>query len=164
MTDAPGTIERQAQELRRLQQRATEPLWRRLRAAEIRAAMRSTVSAMDYSEARVSHGKLEDVIPASAPQDTGSGTLKQLLEPVEDAIKGLERALDLDMGHAAARNYTLLDTDDKDLAIVNEWRGVHSREVARTAPELGSQRTIEKVRKDAGLRPVDGTEIRAKAA
>lgn len=164
MTEPPGQINRVAAELRRLQQRANEPLWKRLRAAEIRAAMRSTVSAMDYESTHVSQGKLEDIDQPAAPTDTGSGSLKGLMEPVEDAIKGLERALDLDMGHCVARNYAAMTKDEKDQAILVDWRGVHAAEVARTAPELGGKRTIENVRRDARLRPVDGTEIKDQAA
>jgi len=85
--------------------------------------------------------------------------LEGYLIPVRNAIEELERAVDHEQGLGVEKNYALMISEEKDREILTKWAGVHSRVVAQQAPALGGQRTIERVRRTAGLRPVDGTKM-----
>lgn len=71
-------------------------------------------------------------------------------------IEHLEELLDQLRGVAPP---THLTAEQKDELIRTRFVGVPSRMLARDVPELGSQRTIERVRVAAGQRPSNGTTI-----
>jgi hypothetical protein len=54
----------------------------------------------------------------------------------------------------------LLTSAQKDWLILTRFVGVHARDLSRAIPELGSSRTIERVRANAGQRPSVGGEPR----
>lgn len=146
-------IARTAEHLRRAQARQGRSLPHRLAQAVARATSLATASAMAL-ETKTSHGKVESMPPpACDPFD-----LEPLLRPIRIGIEELERALDAETGHATGKDYAQMISEEKDREILTRFVGVKSVVVSQMVPELGSPRTIERVRQRAGKRPVDGKE------
>jgi hypothetical protein len=151
-----------AQAQRRLEQREREQLWVRLRWAQQRIVMRSTVDAVSFDTKTASRHPESQAPPGAFSKDsmveTGFATVDRLLKPIMNAIIDLEAALDFDQGLSTGRETTTMIGAEKDWELLNRWSGVHSEVVARQAPHLGSKATIERARRRLGVRPTLGLE------
>lgn len=90
------------------------------------------------------------------PADLPSASAR--LSLIRTHLELLERALDAHLGRAEPDELVWASSDLKNALLLARFRGVPSGLVARDFPELGSARTIERVRRAAGLRPSTGLE------
>lgn len=90
---------------------------------------------------------------SSAPPAQALPAIGWRLEAIRFQVERLEHELDAIRGHEAA---TELTGDQKDAVIILRFPGVHAADVAEALPELGSRRTIERIRSKHGLRPSNG--------
>lgn len=75
---------------------------------------------------------------------------------VENYTEALEAEWDSFMGRGAAKSWWMASTEEKNRELLTKYVGMHSREVAKIAPWLGSERTITKIRSEAKLKPTTG--------
>jgi hypothetical protein len=90
--------------------------------------------------------------PAELPAATARLTL------IRVHVEELERELDAYAGRGEPDELRWATSEVKNALLLARFRGVPSGLVARDFPELGSARTIERVRRAAGLRPSTGLE------
>jgi hypothetical protein len=111
------------------------------------------------SPAGVLSAPIARTTPESAPPPPAElpGALSALTM-IRVHLEVLELALDAYLGVAEPADLRWATTDVKNLVVVTRFRGVPSATVAADFPELGSARTIERVRRAAGLRPSTGLE------
>jgi hypothetical protein len=131
----------------RRQARARQPLGARLDATVTALLKVSTVSATSNQPG--GHAKPHSKPPPAADHDAHGWRLSLIRWHVE----ALE--LELDAYHGLDTP-SQLSGEAKDQVIIHRFTGIHSRELAASLPELGSQRTIERARERAGLRPSTG--------
>ena len=74
----------------------------------------------------------------------------------ERHIEMLEAEWDEFLGRGVAKNWWTASAEEKDREIINRYMGIHSGEVAKIAPWLGSKRKVELVRLAHKLRPLTG--------
>lgn len=156
-------VARAAAQQRRLEDRERLSLSRRLTDCEHRIALRSTVQAKAYDRDTIAQG-YESTPPPDAfadqdPQDLGMAPIDHLVQPIRNAIQDLEQALDFDDGHTLVRATSTLLSHEKDHELQTRWKGVAAATVARYAPHLGSQRTIERARSRLGVQPGSGLPL-----
>lgn len=72
-------------------------------------------------------------------------------------VREIEREVDRYLGVSATPALSMLGAREKDKLIVERFRGWRPEDVSEAHPELGSARTIRRVRSNAGFRGVDGT-------
>lgn len=92
---------------------------------------------------RTSHGKSESREPSkAAPFES-----ERFRRPILNLIEDYERALDAEEGIGPSQNIAFMRSEEKDDEIIQRWEGVHSSVVARQAPHLGSEQTIQRIRR-----------------
>lgn len=139
----------------REEQRKSLPLWERLKRAQDKARIMSTVPSAGISE-YTTRGKTE----GSAPPAQQEPDFRNEFALVEHAIDHLWAAVEAEQGLGAHQVFSMMSKEEKNKELL-KYRGVHSSEVARIAPWLGrSARTIERIRAvDLGVRPSNGLEL-----
>jgi hypothetical protein len=138
----------------REEQRRSRPLWERLRRAQDKARMLSTVPSGGISE-YTTRGKTEGKEP---PQQQETA-LKDHLALVEHAVELYEDAVAAECGLGAGKTFALMDREEKDAELL-KWRGVKSWVVAAKAPWLGdTPRTIERARERLGVKSSNGLDL-----
>jgi hypothetical protein len=139
-------------ELERRQRRAAATLGVRLDDALRGLTLASTAPAAAL-QPRISSSPSSSGPP---PRAEIPRAVAQHVTLLEARLEVLERELDAYRGLAAPGDLARLSTDAKNAYIVVAFVGVAAVEVAADFPELGSARTIERVRVEAGLRPSTG--------
>jgi hypothetical protein len=138
----------------REEQKASRPLWDRLRRAQDKARLLSTVPSGGISE-YTTRGKTEGKEPPA--QQTMD--FRDELALVENAVEHLELAVEAEQGLGARKEFALMSKEEKNKELL-KWRGVKSWVVAAKAPWLGeTPRTIERIRDELGVRPSNGLEL-----
>lgn len=87
-----------------------------------------------------------------APATPESINVSSHLRVIETRIRDMELELDRFRGITSSGPRANMRTFEKDkLLLSDEFRGMHSRDVAEAAPYLGSERTIRRLRANEGL-------------
>jgi hypothetical protein len=117
----------------------------------------STVSTVPAArlQQRVTSSAYESAPPPLADQPE----IRSRLTLVERHVEALESLLDAYQGRCAPAELARLPTEAKNAYILAAMAGVPSAYVSADFPELGSARTIERVRREAGLRPSTGLDV-----
>lgn len=146
---------RQAQQLASLRRvREEQALGQRLDNVLRAFGLASVAPTAELSLAKVSTGQVGESKP---PPPVDLPPIVGRLNLIAFQVEALELELDAAEGRAEA---TLLTSDQKNWLILTRFVGVHARDLSRAIPELGSPRTIERVRANAGQRPSVGGEPR----
>lgn len=145
----------------RREARQSRTLGQRLDRALVEARVLSEAATANLSR-RVSGG-----LPTSEAPERNTGLLSERdNDSIADAygrrlrlmIEALER--EVDAHHLRPVDKPRESREERDARIVRDFPGLASHIVSFIDPSLGSPRSIERVRARAGLRPVDGREIR----
>jgi hypothetical protein len=146
------TEERHSHEAARHAKRASMTLPELVRDCEHREAVQAAASGISYGP-KTSHGKSESKPPPSAPTLDS----KPYRRTIENTALDWARELDAQEGVGAPRSVTRMSTEEKDTEIITRWEGIPSAVVAQRAPHLGSEQTIQRVRRKWYRHGHDGT-------
>lgn len=133
--------------------------------------MMTSVGAQNVEDGKLHALKPDSQLPAGTSFNTSGDLVTHVetfrvdnhLAVIGHAIARFELALDDEQGLGAARHHATLSGEELD-ELIKEWTGTLAHVVSVNAPWLGSPRTIERRRKEMGLRPSDGRELALRAA
>jgi hypothetical protein len=154
--------DRRARHQHRKQTRRLTPLWLRLEHVTNAMGRLQAPKAMPYNTEGGGRNAVasDHVLPPGgrelAVAHAEEEEVERRLRTIEKAIERLEDLLDAHRGLAAARDFALMDSYEKNAVILTEFEGWTPEEVYAFEPALGKPRTIRWVREEWAEEPKNG--------